>query len=131
VERRFRKGLAFQAFWVLANTLTETGSLPSSNTFLPGAVPADLDAANRFLNYRRGYDGSSSDHPMELGGGAALGKGKRFLAALVARSKSWPAAGRSPAPAVEDETISPCPPLSIRTALASSSMDINTGAGLP
>ena len=76
VERRFRRGLAFQAFWVLANTLTETGSVPSSNSFLPGAVPTDFDAANRFLNYRRDTHRSPSDHPLELGGRIALRKGK-------------------------------------------------------
>ena len=28
-------------------------AMPSINTFLPGAVPADFDARNRFLNYKR------------------------------------------------------------------------------
>ncbi len=79
VERRFRKGLAFQAFWVLANTLTENGSVASSNSFLPGAVPADFDAANRFLNYRR--DTTAPHQTIRWNWVAELpfGKGKRFL----------------------------------------------------
>jgi hypothetical protein len=97
VERRFRKGLAFQAFWVLANTLTETGSLPSSNTFLPGAVPADLDAANRFLNYRR--DTTAPHQTIRWNWVAELpfGKGKRFLGgahgAVEKLAGGWQVAG--------------------------------------
>jgi hypothetical protein len=59
-ERRFSHGLAVQAFWSLANVLTEvtsgsgsTSSIPTLNAYLPGAVPTDQDARDRFLNYQR------------------------------------------------------------------------------
>lgn len=59
-ERRFNKGLAFQAFYSLANVLTDvttgsgsTSSIPGLNAYLPGAVPTDQDARNQFLNYQR------------------------------------------------------------------------------
>lgn len=51
LERRYNKGLAFQAFWVTGKTLAATDPVPDPNNFLPGAVPADIGARNRFLNY--------------------------------------------------------------------------------
>jgi hypothetical protein len=59
LERRFSKGYGFQVFYVMSNALTGTGmaelsgGIPEENQFLPGAVPTDPDARNRFLNYRR------------------------------------------------------------------------------
>ncbi len=58
-ERRFRKGLGFQAFYTLTNALRlagnsfrdDVGSAPSS--FLPGTVPTDFGKLNRFLYYDR------------------------------------------------------------------------------
>ena len=52
LERRFKQGLAFQAFWVLANTLTATGSVASGNSFMPGAVPTTSKRPT-VSNYRR------------------------------------------------------------------------------
>lgn len=60
VQRRFRQGLAFQWMYVMSNALT-TGSggpltstrVPDPASFLPGAVPDDYDARNRFYNYHR------------------------------------------------------------------------------
>lgn len=58
-ERRFSKGLGFQAFYTLTNALRmagnafrdDTGTVPS--VFLPGTVPTDLSELNRFLFYDR------------------------------------------------------------------------------
>ena len=58
-ERRFSKGLGFQAFYALTNVLRmagnafrdDTGTVPS--IYLPGTVPTDLDELNRFLFYDR------------------------------------------------------------------------------
>jgi hypothetical protein len=59
-ERHFKQGLAVQAFWSLANTMTEntsgsgsTTSIPTTNTYLPGSVPTDQAARDQFLNYQR------------------------------------------------------------------------------
>jgi hypothetical protein len=59
VQRRYAKGLAFQAFYVLSNVMRVGGDgwrddlmLPAGY-FLPGAAPQDDKDRNRFLNYRR------------------------------------------------------------------------------
>ena len=59
-ERRFSKGLAAQVFWNLANAYTDvtsgsgsTSSVPTLNSYLPGAVPTDLSTRDQFLNYQR------------------------------------------------------------------------------
>jgi hypothetical protein len=59
VERRFRSGLGFQAFYTLTNALRlagnsfrdDVGSAPSA--YLPGTVPTDFRSLNRFLFYDR------------------------------------------------------------------------------
>ncbi|MGH9721307.1 MAG: hypothetical protein ACRD8O_13915, partial [Bryobacteraceae bacterium] len=59
IERRFRSGLGFQAFYTLTNSLRlagnsfrdDVGSTPSA--YLPGAVPTGLRELNRFLFYDR------------------------------------------------------------------------------
>jgi hypothetical protein len=59
MERRFNKGLGFQAFYTMTNSLRAAGNSfrdgagTTPAAFLPGAVPADFDALNRFLNYSR------------------------------------------------------------------------------
>ena len=60
IERRYSNGLAFQLFYVVGNALAAGGQewsgtsvIPELNQFLPGLVPTDLDARNRFLNYQR------------------------------------------------------------------------------
>ncbi|MDP2999992.1 MAG: TonB-dependent receptor [Bryobacterales bacterium] len=60
LERRYSKGFAYQLFYVLNNTLMAGGNgysgtsiIPEVNQFMPGEVPADLDARNKFLNYQR------------------------------------------------------------------------------
>ena len=62
LERRYSRGLAFQLSYVIGNTLRAgdqaggsgyTSTVRGVHEFLPGAVPSDYDARNRFLNYRR------------------------------------------------------------------------------
>ena len=60
VERRFTNGYAFQLSYDMMNAFLSTGSgggsagtIPEVNQYLPGAVPTDYDARNRFLNYQR------------------------------------------------------------------------------
>lgn len=60
LEKRYSKGFGFQLFYVVGNTLAAGGQgfggtsiIPETNQFLPGAVPTDLDARNRFINYQR------------------------------------------------------------------------------
>src|SRR6266704_3423742 len=59
VQHRYSKGYAFQVFYTMSNAM-RAGSdgwrddiLRAPNVFLPGAVPADQDARNRRLDYRR------------------------------------------------------------------------------
>lgn len=65
IQRRFSKGIAFQAFYVLSHAMgtgnIATGDSSSNAVFnpevyMPGAVPLDYDERNRFLNYRRDQD---------------------------------------------------------------------------
>ena len=62
IQRRYSKGYGFQFFYVMNNTLPAAGNgwlddiLPPANVFMPGAVPADLNARTRFLYYRRDTD---------------------------------------------------------------------------
>jgi hypothetical protein len=60
LERRYSKGYGFQLFYVVGNNLAAGGQswsgtsvIPTTNQFLPGAVPTDLDERNKFLNYQR------------------------------------------------------------------------------
>ncbi|MBI4907408.1 MAG: TonB-dependent receptor [Acidobacteria bacterium] len=58
-ERRFTKGLGFQAFYTITNSFRlagnsfrdDVGAVPAA--YLPGAVPEDFDKLNRFLYYDR------------------------------------------------------------------------------
>ncbi|MDQ6759757.1 MAG: hypothetical protein M3Z32_07830, partial [Acidobacteriota bacterium] len=59
VERRFSRGLGFQAFYTLTNALRGGGNSfrdgigTTPSQFLPGTVPSDPAELNRFLNYDR------------------------------------------------------------------------------
>ena len=59
LQRRFAKGYGFQFFYTMSNALRcgrqRRGAAISATTnlYLPGAVPADLQERNRFLFYRR------------------------------------------------------------------------------
>ena len=72
-------------------------AMPSINMFLPGAVPTDIDARNRFLNYKR--DPNTPKHQIRWNFIAELpfGRGKKLLGnSQGRRGRSWSAAGRSP-----------------------------------
>ena len=62
MQHRFSKGYAFQVFYTMSNALRAGGNgwvddiLPETNLYLPGAVPTDQQARNRFLFYRRDTD---------------------------------------------------------------------------
>jgi hypothetical protein len=62
LQRRYSKGLGFQIFYVMSNTLKAGGSgwsddmLPPADIYLPGAVPKDSNERARFLFYRRDVD---------------------------------------------------------------------------
>lgn len=59
VQRRFTKGLGFQVFYSMTNALRAAGNSfrdgigSTPDAYLPGAVPKDPVALNRFLNYSR------------------------------------------------------------------------------
>jgi hypothetical protein len=88
VERRFSKGLGFQAFYTLTHTVRMGGVLSGSyinsipQAYLPGAVPTDPDKLNRFLTYQR--DTQIPKHRVRWNWNYDLpfGKGRRL----------WPAA---------------------------------------
>jgi len=88
LERRFARGFGYQIFWNVGNTYLlnrdtdDTQSLdamPSINTFLPGTVPTDFDARNRFLNYKR--DPNTPKHQIRWNFIAELpiGRGKKLF----------------------------------------------------
>ncbi len=65
LERRYSKGYGFQLFYNVGNLLSAGGQedyaagssvIPEANQFMPGAVPADLEKRNKFLNYQRVTD---------------------------------------------------------------------------
>jgi len=87
LERRYHNGLGFQIFWVTGNTLLVNrdtdgtqadDSVLDVNNYLPGAVPADRDERNRFLNYKR--DPNTPKHNIRWNFVADLpfGRGKKF-----------------------------------------------------
>jgi hypothetical protein len=56
LERRYRKGYAYQLSYVVMNALgtgSGTTTVQTPNQYLPGAVPTDLSQMNTFLNYGR------------------------------------------------------------------------------
>jgi hypothetical protein len=59
IERRFSKGMQFQAFYTLTNAFRLAGNSfrdgvgTTPAQFQPGAVPTDFAAMNKFLNYAR------------------------------------------------------------------------------
>ncbi len=61
-ERRFSRGLQFQAFYTMTNAFRLAGNSfrdgpgTTPDQFAPGAVPTNFSALNRFLNYTRDKD---------------------------------------------------------------------------
>ncbi|MFN7937348.1 MAG: carboxypeptidase-like regulatory domain-containing protein [Bryobacteraceae bacterium] len=84
VQRRYAKGYAFQVFYVLSNSLKAAGNgwsddiLPSSNTFLPGAVPEELGARARLLFYQRDIEIPQHRVNWNFIADLPFGKGKKF-----------------------------------------------------
>jgi hypothetical protein len=78
IERRYNKGIAFQFFWVGGNTLLAQGDILSTNNYLPGAVPADPQQRNRFLNYSK--DTGTPQHQLRWNWVADIpfGRGKKY-----------------------------------------------------
>jgi hypothetical protein len=101
LERRYNRGFGFQVFWVTGNTLWSGSSVDSNtvldvNNFLPGAVPTDVGARNRFLNY--GRDTATPKHQIRWNWIADLpfGRGKKFANVGGALNKivgGWQIAG--------------------------------------
>ncbi len=62
LQRRYSKGIAFQAFYVMTNSFNVWGRSNSNafafdawepEVYLPGAVPTDYNKLNRLVNYQR------------------------------------------------------------------------------
>ncbi len=88
VQRPFRHGLAFQASYVLSNALgtgsggqilAQTSGLPDPITFLPGSVPANFDAYNRFYNYARDIGIPQHQIKWNVLYDLPFGRGKKWL----------------------------------------------------
>lgn len=96
IERRFTKGLGFQAFYTMTNALRMAGNTFRDDVgarpeiFLPGTVPTDLNELNRLLFYDR--DTAVPKHrirwnwnyDLPFGRGQWLGKGASgFLQGVI------------------------------------------------
>ena len=78
LERRYAKGLGFQIFWVVNNTLAAMDTIPEVTSFLPGTVPADWEERNRFLNYSRVDTWPKHQIRWNWIADLPFGRGKRF-----------------------------------------------------
>ncbi|MEN6603761.1 MAG: hypothetical protein ABFD86_15230 [Bryobacteraceae bacterium] len=102
-EHRYSKGWAAQAYYVMSNAMRVAGdgwrddTLADTNQFMPGIVPADDNARNRLLYYRR--DTSIPKHrvnwnflvDLPIGKDKMIGRDSgRLLNALIG---GWQAAG--------------------------------------
>jgi len=84
VQRQYKKGYAFQFFYVMSNAFRVAGDgwrddrIYAPDIYMPGAVPTDYDERNRFLNYRR--DTGVPQHRFRWNWLVDLpfGKGKKF-----------------------------------------------------
>ncbi len=61
LERRYDKGFAYQLFYLVGNTMMLGGQegndfVGSLNTYMPGAVPENIDQRIRFMQYRRDWE---------------------------------------------------------------------------
>ena len=127
LERRFSNGLGFQLFWNHGNTILvnrdtddtqSIDAMQSLNTYLPGTVPTDFDARNRFLNYKR--DPNTPKHQIRWNFIAELpiGRGKKLLGNSKGhRRRSWWEAGRLRRSGIPCRAGGACRPLTIRRAI--------------
>jgi hypothetical protein len=76
LERRYHKGLAYQIFLNSGNALSATATVPGANTFMPGAVPADIQARDAFLNYTRDPNSRKVNMKWNFVMDVPVGKGK-------------------------------------------------------
>lgn len=88
VQRRYRDGISWQFFYVLSNALgtgniatgdSSTNAIFNPEVYLPGAVPQDIDARNRLLNFRRDTDIPKHRFRWNFLVDLPVGPGKRFL----------------------------------------------------
>ena len=87
LERRYTRGIGFQFAYTMTNAFTEStlvgngggSSVAPVADFLPGAVPTDFDARNRFLNYQR--DTALPHHQLKWNWVADLPFGRNHLLA--------------------------------------------------
>jgi hypothetical protein len=89
MERRFAKGLAFHISYDLLNAFASTSCnsgcsigtavLRDPGYYLPGAVPTDYDARNRYLNYQRATDVPKHRLKWNFLIDLPVGKGKKVL----------------------------------------------------
>lgn len=106
LSRRYKAGYSYQFFYVLSNAMG-TGNIDTGNSaanavfnteiYLPGAVPADFDARNRFLNYRRDTDIPQHRLRWNFLMDLPFGKGKKWLSSskgfVNALAGGWQVAG--------------------------------------
>jgi hypothetical protein len=78
LQRKYSQGLAFQVFYVLGKTMLTQNPVQGQNAYMPGAVPADVNARNRQLNYT--LDSVEPQHSMRWNFAVDLpfGKGKKI-----------------------------------------------------
>jgi hypothetical protein len=84
LEKRYSKGYAYQFSYVMGNAFRAGGQgynapITTTNQYMPGAVPEDIDARNRFINYQR--DNSIPKHRVRWNWivDVPVGKGKALL----------------------------------------------------
>jgi len=88
MERRYHKFSAFQVTYMVGNTLATQGlggtAMQQPSQFLPGAVPADYNERNRFLNYRRDTSNSIAKHRVRWNWlvDLPIGKGKPLFSGM-------------------------------------------------
>ena len=83
LERRYNKGFAYQVFYLVGNTMIVGGQegndfVGSLNTYLPGAVPENIDQRIRFMQYRRDFEIPKHRVRWNFVADVPYGRGKRF-----------------------------------------------------
>ena len=121
-ERRFSKGMAFQFFYLLSNSMS-TGATPSQggdftvngidqpDRFLPGAYPASVEDRDALLSLFARRRHPQAPHPLQLPVRPAARPRQEIRSATSATVPTgWWAAGRSPAMAPPTAAGSRFPP---------------------
>ena len=83
LERRYERGFAYQIFYLLGNTMMNGGQegndfVGSLNTYMPGAVPENIDERIRFLQYRRDFEIPKHRVRWNFVADLPFGKGKKY-----------------------------------------------------